>query len=228
MTTSCSPSSQVRCSTSSSRQVRSRPSASARCRPVSSSSAHRSALSHRHQRERLASLPEAGVVDHRLQVTDPRLERVVGDVPVGQPMTALVEPDDRGEPADIVEEVSPYGALPVELEVTEPARRDDERRAAAMDRIRDPHAVWGAAEPDLLRGISASRRAGGMARCYARQQSNWAQSASSTTTGAWSEAPFPLRSSRSIAAPSTRAASTGEARTKSIRMPRFLANRSCW
>ena len=52
------------------------------------------------------------------------------------------------------------------------------------------------------------------------------QSASSTITGAWSEAPLPLRSSRSIDAPVTRAARAGEARTKSIRMPSFLGKRS--
>ena len=43
----------------------------------------------------------------------------------------------------------------------------------------------------------------------------------STTTGAWSEAPVPARSSRSMKAPVTRPASAGEASTKSIRSPRF-------
>ncbi len=50
----------------------------------------------------------------------------------------------------------------------------------------------------------------------------------SMTTGAWSLAPLPLRSSRSIQAWSTRAASASEARMKSIRSPRFLGNASCW
>ncbi len=53
------------------------------------------------------------------------------------------------------------------------------------------------------------------------------QSASSAITGAWSEAPLPLRSSRSIIAPVTRAASAGEARMKSIRIPSFFGKRSC-
>ena len=52
------------------------------------------------------------------------------------------------------------------------------------------------------------------------------QSASSTITGAWSEAPLPLRSSRSIIAPVTRAARAGEARMKSIRIPSFFGKRS--
>jgi hypothetical protein len=50
---------------------------------------------------------------------------------------------------------------------------------------------------------------------------------SSTPTGAWSLAPLPLRSWRSIIAPVTRFASTGEARTKSMRIPCFFGNRSC-
>lgn len=47
------------------------------------------------------------------------------------------------------------------------------------------------------------------------------QSARVTTTGAWSLAPFPARSSRSTKASTTRAASAGEPSTKSIRMPLF-------
>lgn len=54
-----------------------------------------------------------------------------------------------------------------------------------------------------------------------------AQSSSSTTTGAWSEAPLPLRSSRSMAAPATRLARAGEPSTKSIRMPCRFGKRSC-
>lgn len=49
----------------------------------------------------------------------------------------------------------------------------------------------------------------------------------STITGAWSLAPLPLRSSRSIDAPVTRAASAGEAIAKSMRMPWRLGKRSC-
>ena len=50
--------------------------------------------------------------------------------------------------------------------------------------------------------------------------------ASSTITGAWSEAPLPLRSCRSITAPVTRFASAGEASTKSIRIPSRRGKRS--
>ena len=51
---------------------------------------------------------------------------------------------------------------------------------------------------------------------------------SSTRTGAWSEGALPLRSSRTISAWPTRSANAGEPRTKSIRIPCFLGNRSCW
>ena len=50
--------------------------------------------------------------------------------------------------------------------------------------------------------------------------------ARSTITGAWSLAPLPLRSSRSISAPVVRAASAGDPSTKSIRMPSRRGNRS--
>ena len=115
----------------------------------------RSALGHGHERE--PRVP--GVLDDRLEVGDPHVQREVGDVPVGEAVAPLVEPDDRREPAEIGEEVPPDRALPVELEVAEPARRDDERRPGAVDGIRDPHAVGGPAEPDLLR-----RCAGGATR----------------------------------------------------------------
>ncbi len=47
----------------------------------------------------------------------------------------------------------------------------------------------------------------------------------STTTGAWSEAPSPARSSRSTKPCTTRAARDGEPRTKSMRMPRLRSKR---
>ena len=47
----------------------------------------------------------------------------------------------------------------------------------------------------------------------------------STTTGAWSEAPCPARSSRSMNAPVTRSASGGVASTKSIFRPRSRSKR---
>ena len=47
----------------------------------------------------------------------------------------------------------------------------------------------------------------------------------STTTGAWSEAPLPARSSRSMKACVTRFANDGVPTTKSIRIPRLRSHR---
>ena len=57
---------------------------------------------------------------------------------------------DRESP-EVGQEVTPHRAVPVVLEMAEPARGDEERRAGAVHGIRDPHAVGGPAEPDLLR-----------------------------------------------------------------------------
>ena len=46
----------------------------------------------------------------------------------------------------------------------------------------------------------------------------------STTMGAWSDGPFPLRASRSITASVTLAAMSALASTRSIRMPLFMWN----
>ena len=66
------------------------------------------------------------------------------------PETALVVADDRRDRPEVVEEVAPDRALPVVLEVAEPARGDDERRAGSVDRVREPCAVGRAAEANLL------------------------------------------------------------------------------
>ena len=50
----------------------------------------------------------------------------------------------------------------------------------------------------------------------------------SSTTGTWSDGALPLRSLRSMVAPVTRAASAGVAYVRSMRMPSFRGNRSCW
>ena len=52
------------------------------------------------------------------------------------------------------------------------------------------------------------------------------QSPRSTMTGAWSLAPLPLRSLRSISALSTRPARAGDPSTKSMRIPCFFGNRN--
>ncbi len=84
----------------------------------------------------------------------------------------------------------------------------DDRTRSAVDAARA--AVDASCAPDVLQDALS-----------VRQSSSW------TTTGAWSLAPLPLRSSRSIRAPVTRAASAGEASVKSIRMPSRRGKRSC-
>ena len=89
---------------------------------------HRTALRHGQQREPV----ESCVVSDSLQVGDPGVEAVVGDAPVGQSVTSLVEPDHRGHLAELDQVVPPHRALPVELKV----RRASTRRSAAVGRSR--------------------------------------------------------------------------------------------
>ena len=57
----------------------------------------RPALRHRQQREML----QAGVVGYRLEVGDPRIKTVVGHASIRQPVSTLVVPDHRGDPAEL-------------------------------------------------------------------------------------------------------------------------------
>ncbi len=68
---------------------------------------------------------QSGRVQDRFEVADTRLDREIIYVPIGHPETALVITDDRGDVAELVEEMSPHRALPVVLEVAQPARDDD-------------------------------------------------------------------------------------------------------
>ena len=97
------------------------------------------------------------------------------------------------------------------------------RRSALLlgPRGRDPWTGFGLVQ--ARGGRPAQQR---FVRHRLRHSRGQARQASSTTTGAWSLAPLPLRSSRSISAPITRAASAGEARTKSIRIPSRRGKRS--
>ena len=78
-------------------------------------------------------------------------------------------------------------------------------------------------------GLRAGPGAGAARRCRSPSSSpvvaDPRQSARSTITGAWSLAPLPARSSRSISAPVTRVAKAGEPSTKSMRIPRLRSKR---
>jgi hypothetical protein len=114
----------------------------------------RAALRHPHDGEAL----EAGRLDDRFEVADSGIQAVVGDARVGQAVAALVVPHDGGELSDVAQEVLPDRALPVELEMAEPARRDDEWWSGAAARPGDARAVGGAAEAQLLLNTRARRR----------------------------------------------------------------------
>ena len=110
-------------------------------------------------------------------------------------------------------------------------RRPRPGRRRALGPSRDARRAVG----QCGRRLRAARRPGGLRERHPHPVTAAAapagirrQSSSSTTTGAWSLAPTPLRSSRSMTAPATSAASAGDPRTKSMRMPRFLGNASRW
>jgi hypothetical protein len=63
--------------------------------------------------------------------------------------------DERRKRAQVLEQMTPDRALPVELEMTQPAGDVDERRSLAMNRVRQPDAVTGLKKPDLLCGRRA-------------------------------------------------------------------------
>src|SRR4051794_30387309 len=85
-----------------------------------------------------------------MEVFKSRVQREVVDIPVGQTEAALVVADDGGDTAEVIEKVPPHRALPVVLQVAEPARDDDKRWTGAMNRVGDPRAIGRATEPDRL------------------------------------------------------------------------------
>ena len=89
---------------------------------------------------------------------DPGLEAVVGHPAIRQPVTALVVPDHRRDPAELDQVVPPDRALPVELQMAQPARVDQQRRTGAVHGVRDPDPVGRAGEPDVLHRLRAARR----------------------------------------------------------------------
>ena len=100
--------------------------------------------------------------DDRFEVGDLRLVRQIFGVPVRQAAAARVEADQLAAGREEAEPVPPHRALPVELQVRQPVRRLDERRAAPRGRDRQAHAVGGLDEPDRLlhggHGTAAGQR----------------------------------------------------------------------
>ena len=111
----------------------------------------------------------------------------------------------------------------------QPARRDAEEHPGQQhheqrERRRDVHAQQDDG-PRRQSGSGEVRRARWFRDAHFVRSSTTDGQARSTITGAWSLAPWPARSSRSIPAPVTRAARAGEPSTKSMRMPRLRSKR---
>lgn len=92
----------------------------------------------------------ARVVDHRLQIVDPRVERAIGDVVVAETATALVVADERSMRADAGQPVAPDRAAPVVVDVRQPMSCAHEHRATPDGGVGQSDTVTGGAESDFL------------------------------------------------------------------------------
>ena len=93
---------------------------------------------------------QADLVDHGFKVTHPKLERDFVDLPIRETIAARVGANQRvlaGQPA---QDVAPKRTLPIVFEMIEPGRRPHQRRTAADDPVREPHAVASPAVANLL------------------------------------------------------------------------------
>lgn len=121
----------------------------------------------RHAEERKAGQVER--VDDGLDIAHPDVEREVADGAVGQTRAALIEAHMRVIARQLAQPRLPDGALEVVLDVAQPVRRTHERRASADRRHRDPGAVGGGAEADVLpRGHARLSRGHGAKHCTNR------------------------------------------------------------
>ena len=107
---------------------------------------HRTALGHGDQGESVQSR----VVDDSREIVDPTPQGEVRDLPIREPVASLVEADDRRHPPELHEIVPPHRTAPVELEMAQPARVQDDRGPVPVHGIRNPDAVTGATEPHPL------------------------------------------------------------------------------
>src|SRR5262245_16391837 len=93
----------------------------------------------------------AEVVDERLERTHLGLvrDRRVVDIAVGETRAEPVVPHYAMPGGELLDEGADVRLLPVELEVAQPPRRQDEQRPLADRRVSEPASVHGA-EADLL------------------------------------------------------------------------------
>ena len=110
----------------------------------------------RNTKQREAVQPE--VVDHGLQVLQPRAERQVGDVVVGQAASPLVVAHQHVLAGQPDEPVAPHRALPVVVEMGDPVGGPHQWRARADGGVGEPGAVGSGAEADLLTELGGNRK----------------------------------------------------------------------
>ena len=109
------------------------------------------ALRQAHKREAL----EAQGVHYRLQVLHLPFETEVGHFPRRKPVATRVVEDKAVTAGQLLEEVLPDRALPVELQMVQPVGRLDQGGAFAGESIGDARAVRAMAKADVLVGRPA-------------------------------------------------------------------------
>ena len=80
-------------------------------------------------------------IHHRLEIVNPRLERDLRRVAIGQPAAARVVSHISVMARKGVDPVAPDGTAPVEFEVRQPVRGLHEGRAATPGGVGEPHSV---------------------------------------------------------------------------------------
>jgi hypothetical protein len=90
-------------------------------------------------------------VHHGEEIADHGIQGDVLDLAVGEPIAALVVPDQRVVPGKIAEPVMPDRTFPIVIEMRQPMGGLHQDRAGTHAGIGNADAVGGGAEPDLLR-----------------------------------------------------------------------------
>ena len=100
--------------------------------------------------ERVLSRRELKGLDYGLKVTYPGIEGKVVHIPVGESISALIEPDHGVIGRQFHPPMPPERALPLEFKVGQPIWSFDQRRSISYGRVADAHSVVGCAKPNLL------------------------------------------------------------------------------
>jgi len=96
------------------------------------------------------SIPDSSCIDDRFEIADPHIDGRIADVRVRESAASLVVADEGVPIAELLQPVAPHGALPVQLEMTEPGCDPDERRTVPLHNVSQAHAVPGRAQAHVL------------------------------------------------------------------------------